>query len=118
MRIHSPVFYYFVSCLLCPRWRRAKEEEDGNSKKHVKRPYLATECDNLRDAERWRQQVGSRFYPQVPVPVGLSHICVQNQSLENAGALGKEINFGVCIRSLYFVARALAKTVLKTNKYC
>lgn len=39
------------------RWRRAKEEEEGTTKKHVKRPYLATECDNLRDAERWRQQV-------------------------------------------------------------
>jgi len=38
------------------RWRRAKEEEEGTAKKHVKRPYLASECDSLQDAERWRQQ--------------------------------------------------------------
>jgi len=38
------------------RWRRAKEEEEGTAKKHVKRPYLASECDNVQDAERWRQQ--------------------------------------------------------------
>lgn len=38
------------------RWRRAKEEEEGTGKKHVKRPYLASECDNVQDAERWRQQ--------------------------------------------------------------
>jgi len=38
------------------RWRRAKEEEEGTAKKHVKRPYLASECDNTQDAERWRQQ--------------------------------------------------------------
>lgn len=38
------------------RWRRAKEEEEGTAKKHVKRPYLASECDNIQDAERWRQQ--------------------------------------------------------------
>ena len=39
------------------RWRRAKEEEEGTAKKHVKRPYLASECDNVQEAERWRQQV-------------------------------------------------------------
>jgi len=38
------------------RWRRGKEEEEGTAKKHVKRPYLASECDSLQDAERWRQQ--------------------------------------------------------------
>jgi hypothetical protein len=45
-------------CCLFYRWRRGKEEEEGTAKKHVKRPYLATECDNLGEAERWRQQVG------------------------------------------------------------
>ena len=41
------------------RWRRGKEEEEGIiSKKNEKRPYLATECDNLGEAERWRGQVG------------------------------------------------------------
>ncbi|XP_023331985.1 pre-mRNA-splicing factor ISY1 homolog [Eurytemora carolleeae] len=40
------------------RWRRGKEEEEGIiSKKNEKRPYLATECDNLGEAERWRGQV-------------------------------------------------------------
>lgn len=39
------------------RWRRAKEEEEGTAKKAEKRPYLATECDNLSEAERWRGQV-------------------------------------------------------------
>jgi len=39
------------------RWRRAKEEEEGLAKKPAKRPYLATECDILSEAERWRGQV-------------------------------------------------------------
>jgi len=39
------------------RWRRAKEDEDGEAKKPSKRPYLATECDNLAEAEKWRGQV-------------------------------------------------------------
>lgn len=39
------------------RWRRAREEEDGTAKKIVKRPFLATECDNVSYAERWRGQV-------------------------------------------------------------
>jgi len=40
------------------RWRRAREEEEESfSKKPTKRPYLATECDNLGEAEQWRGQV-------------------------------------------------------------
>jgi len=40
------------------RWRRGKEEEEGIvDKKNQRRPYLATECDNLSEAERWRGQV-------------------------------------------------------------
>jgi len=41
------------------RWRRGKEEEEGllDNKKNARRPYLATECDNLSEAERWRGQV-------------------------------------------------------------
>jgi len=40
------------------RWRRGKEEEEGIvDKKSQRRPYLATECDNLQEAERWRGQV-------------------------------------------------------------
>jgi len=32
-------------------------EEEGTDKKNVRRPYLASECDNLQDCERWRQQI-------------------------------------------------------------
>ena len=39
------------------RWRNAKLAEDGNDKKAERRPYLATHCDNLKDAERWRLQI-------------------------------------------------------------
>ena len=42
---------------LVPRWRRGKEEEEGTAKVVKRRPYLATECDNLLEAERWRGQV-------------------------------------------------------------
>jgi hypothetical protein len=62
--------YQYISTFthrLSSRWRRAKEEEEGTSKKHVKRPYLATECDNLGEAERWRQQVGNESLEVEPV---------------------------------------------------
>jgi len=39
------------------RWRKMKEEEDGTAKKHERRPFLTSECDNLQQAERWRHQV-------------------------------------------------------------
>jgi len=39
------------------RWRRGKEEEEEGLKPTNKRPYLATECDNLTEAEKWRGQV-------------------------------------------------------------
>lgn len=39
------------------RWRRMKEEEDGTAKKHERRPFLTSECDNVQQAERWRHQV-------------------------------------------------------------
>jgi len=32
-------------------------EEEGTDKKTQRRPYLASECDNLQDCERWRQQI-------------------------------------------------------------
>jgi len=34
-----------------------KEEEDGTAKKHERRPFLTSECDNVQQAERWRHQV-------------------------------------------------------------
>ena len=47
--------------ILLPRWRKAKEEEEGgmSSKMKAKRPYLASECDSVQMCEMYRQQVGS-----------------------------------------------------------
>jgi pre-mRNA-splicing factor ISY1 len=40
------------------RWRRAKQEEEGTGPKdRQKRPYLATECDNVSQCEIFRQQI-------------------------------------------------------------
>lgn len=40
------------------RWRKAKEDEEGTGpKQRQRRPYLASECDNIQQAEGWRQQV-------------------------------------------------------------
>ena len=44
--------------LLFLRWRKAKEEEEGGAKTRARRPHLASECDNVSQAEIWRQQVG------------------------------------------------------------
>jgi len=39
------------------RWRNAKLAEEGAPAKDDRRPYLATNCDNLKDAEKWRLQI-------------------------------------------------------------
>lgn len=39
------------------RWRQAKLVEDGLDKKVERRPYLATECDDVKEAEKWRIQI-------------------------------------------------------------
>ena len=39
------------------RWRNAKMAEEGTDKKPERRPYLATHCDNLKEAEKWRLQI-------------------------------------------------------------
>eukprot|EP00093_Oithona_nana_P008470 08470.XXX_528506_529330_1 [CDS] Oithona nana genome sequencing. len=39
------------------RWRNAKLVEDGLDTKNERRPYLATQCNNLKSAEKWRIQV-------------------------------------------------------------
>lgn len=39
------------------RWRNARLAEEGLDKKSERRPYLATECSNLKDCERWRVQI-------------------------------------------------------------
>ena len=36
---------------------QAKLVEDGLDKKVERRPYLATECDDVKEAEKWRIQV-------------------------------------------------------------
>jgi len=41
--------------LMLNRWVHAKEEQFKGKKE--RRPFLASECDNLSDAERWRRQV-------------------------------------------------------------
>jgi len=41
--------------LMLNRWVHMKEEEFRG--KRERRPFLATECDNLSDAERWRRTV-------------------------------------------------------------
>ena len=39
------------------RWRNAKMAEEGTDKKPERRPYLATHCDNVKEAEKWRLQI-------------------------------------------------------------
>lgn len=36
------------------RWRRAKEEEGGDKDR---RPYLASECNDVRKCEKWRLEI-------------------------------------------------------------
>lgn len=44
------------SWLLCSgRFLAAKTEEERGPKQ--KRPYLATECHDVNEADRWRQQI-------------------------------------------------------------
>ena len=39
------------------RWRDAKLAEEGLDRKQQRRPYLASECHDLKDSERWRLQI-------------------------------------------------------------
>ncbi|TRY70199.1 hypothetical protein TCAL_01209 [Tigriopus californicus] len=39
------------------RWRNAKMAEEGMPQKTDRRPYLASECSNLKDCEKWRLQI-------------------------------------------------------------
>jgi len=39
------------------RWRKAKVEEEGGDTKNQRRPYLASQCHDLKEAEKWRIQV-------------------------------------------------------------
>ena len=46
------IFYYYRTTLA--RWRAAHLD---NVKEKERRPYLATECDNLQKAEKFRRQI-------------------------------------------------------------
>lgn len=39
------------------RWRNAKLAEEGLDTKNERRPFLASHCHNVKDAEKWRIQV-------------------------------------------------------------
>ncbi|XP_071537796.1 pre-mRNA-splicing factor ISY1 homolog [Panulirus ornatus] len=45
------------------RWRAA--QEGGSQQQKVRRPYLASECEDLREAEKWRNQVISEIARKV-----------------------------------------------------
>ena len=44
------------------RWRAA---QDGGVQTKARRPFLASECDDLREAEKWRNQVISEVARKV-----------------------------------------------------
>lgn len=51
---------YSLLIMLCyrttlARWRNAQVKEHGG--KEERRPYLATECTDLKAAEKWRVQI-------------------------------------------------------------
>lgn len=39
------------------RFREAQAVQLGLVKPKERRPYLASDCNNLKDAEKWRQQI-------------------------------------------------------------
>lgn len=45
------------------RWRAA--QEGGSQQQKARRPYLASECEDLREAEKWRNQVISEIARKV-----------------------------------------------------
>ncbi|KAK4311778.1 hypothetical protein Pmani_016735 [Petrolisthes manimaculis] len=45
------------------RWRAA--QEGGTQQQRTRRPYLASECEDLREAEKWRKQVISEIARKV-----------------------------------------------------
>lgn len=53
--------FYFKRTTLA-RWRAAQE---GGVQPRSRRPYLASECEDLREAEKWRNQVISEIARKV-----------------------------------------------------
>lgn len=54
--LHVPVLIFFLlHRTTLARWRAAQVKEHGG--KEERRPYLATECTDLKAAEKWRVQI-------------------------------------------------------------
>ena len=54
-KANCAVFYIsWYSRTALARWRAAHV---GDTRDSERRPYLATECDDLRKAEKWRRQI-------------------------------------------------------------
>jgi pre-mRNA-splicing factor ISY1 len=47
------------------RWINQQKQENGQSTSKTKRPYLASLCDNLKDAIKWRGQILREVSAQV-----------------------------------------------------
>jgi len=39
------------------RWRQAKLAEEGVAPKHQRRPYLSSQCSDVKECEKWRLQI-------------------------------------------------------------
>lgn len=47
------------------RWLAQQRQENGQAPQKQKRPYLASLCDNLKDATKWRAQILREVSAQV-----------------------------------------------------
>jgi pre-mRNA-splicing factor ISY1 len=56
------------------RWIAQQRAENGQAPQKQKRPYLASLCDNLKDATKWRAQILREVAAQVTL--------IQNESLD------------------------------------
>ena len=39
------------------RWRQAKLAEEGVAPKDARRPYLSSQCSDVKECEKWRLQI-------------------------------------------------------------
>lgn len=79
---------YFNKCftdlnVLCrttlARWRAA--QEGGGQQQKSRRPYLASECEDLREAEKWRNQVISEVARKVSQIQNGECVCCEIEKL-------------------------------------
>mmetsp|Transcript_12943 Transcript_12943/g.39122 ORF Transcript_12943/g.39122 Transcript_12943/m.39122 type:complete len:238 (+) Transcript_12943:172-885(+) len=49
------------------RWLQYKEEEQHGGPKQTRRPYLASECTDLKECERWRGQILREIAKEVAI---------------------------------------------------